>query len=324
MVGRTLVMSTDALKVIATCAGSDLGASQTLSRSAAHSRPTTVTGCFTSQNQVAIAFGCEDGSVFTFVSATMSDQPDRKRLPSIRVPSESQIAVAQKRAPMSAPHPGTVSPDPTYRPLSPSALSISAFSSRSGSGTHTPNPMALPARARVPQTSISRTSIEASKAHVEVGDEQGKLRAMLAKGSATSLPGKPRRVSLGSLESFEGRGSDRSERKLSDASRGPMSLARSVVDIAFGGMGSRAPVMQGLLSRINSESMDETASVISRSPSETTLATTAATKGGVDVSSLTVQPRSHVLPAHGGTWEAVTGLEIIGDQDMYVCLQSSG
>lgn len=317
-------MSTDTLKVTATCAGSDPAASRTLSRSAAHSRPTTLTGCYTSQNQVAIAFGCEDGSVFIFVSSTMSEQLDRKKMPSIRVPSETQIAVARKRAPMSAPHPGSVSPEPIHRPLSPSALSLSAFSTRSSSGTHTPNPLALPVRARVPQTGISRTSIEASKTHIEVGDEQGKLRAMLAKGSTSSLSGKPRRVSLGSLESFEGRGSDRSERKSSDATRGPMSLARSVVDLAFGGMGARAPIMQGSLPSVNAENIDETASVISQSPSETTLATTTVIKAGVDVSSLKVHLRSHILPAHGGTWEAVTGLEVIGDQDMYVCLQSSG
>ncbi|KAF8606800.1 hypothetical protein BDV93DRAFT_326950 [Ceratobasidium sp. AG-I] len=317
-------MSTDALKVITTCSGSDPAVLHTLSRSAAHSRPMTLTGCYTSQNQVAIAFGCEDGSVFTFVSPTMSEQSDRRRMPSIRVPSEIQIAVARKHAPMSAPDPRPLSPDPTYRPLSPSALSISAFSARSSSGTHTPNPLALPARARVPQTGISRTSIEASKTHIEVGDEQGKLRAMLAKGSATSLPGKPRRVSLGSLESFEGRGLDRSERKSGDAARGPMSLARSVVGIAFGGMGSRTPVVEGSVPSVNAESIDETTSVISRSPSETTLATATAIKAGVDVSSLKVHLRSHILPAHGGTWEAVTGLEVIGDQDMYICLQSSG
>jgi hypothetical protein len=314
-------MSTDVLKVTATCSGSDAPASQTLCRAASRSRPTAVTGCYTSQNQVAIAFGCEDGSIFTFVSPMALAQTDRQKMPSVRVPSESQIAVTRKRAPMSAPHPRAASPESTHRPLSPSAFSMSAFSTQSSSGTHTPNPLALPSRSRITQPGISRASIEAPKAHVDVGDEQGKLRAMLAKGSS----GKTRRVSLGSVDS-EGRGFDRAERRSSDAPRGPMSLARSVVDIAFGGVGARAvPGSAPTLPIANSGSEDETASVaLSPSLSESTLASAAVIKTGVDVAQIKLQLRSHILPGHGGLWEAVTGLEVIGDQDIYICLQSSG
>ncbi|KAG9122431.1 hypothetical protein FRC07_001177 [Ceratobasidium sp. 392] len=319
-------MSTETLKVTATCAGSDGFALQTVSRAASYSRPTALTGCYTSQNQVAIAVGCEDGSIFSFVSPTASAQTGPQKTPSIRVPSESQIAVIRKRAPLSAPHPRrAASPESApHRPLSPSALSISAFSTQSSSGTHTPNPLALPSRSRLTQPGISRASIEAPKAHVDVGDEQGKLRAILAKG----LGGKTRRVSLGSVDSTEGRGLDRLERKSGDALRGPMSLARSVVDIAFGGVGVGATAVPGsvaTLSNAGNESEDETASeVISPSFSESTLANVAAIKVGVDASQVKLRLQSHVLPGHGGAWEAVTGLDVVGDQDTYICLQASG
>ncbi|CAE6464175.1 unnamed protein product [Rhizoctonia solani] len=318
-------MSSQSLKVTATCASYDTLASQTASRSVWHSQPTTLTGCLTSQNRVALALGCKDGSVFTFTSSTEQAPLDSKQPPSIQVPSDSEIAITRKRAPMSAPHPRATSPEPTYRPLSPSALSVSAFSNRSGSGTHTPNPLAVPSRARITQAGISRASIEAPKARVEVGDEQEKLRAMLAKGSTPGISTKMRRVSLGSLESFEGR--DRAERKTSDASRGPMSLARSVVDIAFGGLGARVPATSSsapVLTPTNDESEDGTASTRSPSISESALDTSAAVKSGLDVSSLKLQLRNHILPAHGGFGEAVTGLKAISDQDMYICLQASG
>ncbi|CAE6390945.1 unnamed protein product [Rhizoctonia solani] len=318
-------MSDQPLKVIATCASHDSLASQITARSIWHSQPTTSTGCYTSQNLVALALGCKDGSVFTFTSSTVQVPLDSKQLPSIQVPSESEIFIARKRAPMSAPHPGTMSPEPTYRPLSPSAVSMSAFSNRSGSGTHTPNPLAVPSRGRITQPGISRASIEAPKARVEVGDEQEKLRAMLAKGSTPGGLTKARRVSLGSLESFEGR--DRAERKSGEVPRGPMSLARSVVDIALGGLGTKVPPVSGpapVLAPTNDESEDDTASVISPPISESTLAASAAMKPGLDLSSLKLQLRSHILPAHGGSGEAVTGLKAISDQDLYICLQASG
>ncbi|KAG8733856.1 hypothetical protein FRC11_001394 [Ceratobasidium sp. 423] len=318
-------MSNQSLKVIATCASCDSLASQTTSRSVWHSQPTILTGCYTSQNRVALALGCEDGSVFSFISSAEQVPLDSKQPPSIQVPSESEIAITRKRAPMSAPHPRATSPEPTYRPLSPSALSVSAFSNRSGSGTHTPNPLAVPSRARITQAGIFRASIEAPKARVEVGDEQEKLRAMLAKGSTPGVSTKVRRVSLGSLESFEGR--DRAERKTSDVPRGPMSLARSVVDIALGGLGAKAPAISGsapVLTPTNDAGEDGIASSGSSPISESTLATSAAVKSGLDASSLKLQLRSHILPAHGGSGEAVTGLKAISDQDLYVCLQASG
>ncbi|QRV92544.1 WD40 domain protein [Ceratobasidium sp. AG-Ba] len=311
-------MSTEPLKLVAACAGSDDLALHTVSRAASYSRPTALAGCYTPQNQVAIAFGCEDGSIFSFVSPIGSTQIDRQKTPSIRVPSESQVAATRRSAPLSAPHPRrAASPELTHRPLSPSALSLSAFSTQSSSGTHTPNPLALPSRSRATQPGISRASIEAPKAHIDVGDEPGKLRAMLAKGSA----GKPRRMSLGSVESLEGR-----ERKSGDA-RGPMSLARSVVDIAFGGAGVRASAAPGsstTLPVVENESGDEVVSVVSPTLSESTLAGAATIKTGLDLSQIKFELRSHVLPGHGGAWEAVTGLEAIGDQDMYICLQASG
>ncbi|KAG8699912.1 hypothetical protein FRC09_006288 [Ceratobasidium sp. 395] len=317
-------MSTETLKLTATCAGSDGLSLQTVSRSASCSRPTALAGCYTSQNQVAIAFGCEDGSIFSFMSSTSSTQIDRQTAPSIRVPSESQIAAMRKRAPLSAPHPRrAASPElVTHRPLSPSALSISAFSTQSSSGTHTPNPLALPSRSRLTQPGVSRASIEAPKAHVDVGDEQGKLRAMLAKGSG----GKARRVSLGSVDSTEGRGPDRLERKSGDVLRGPMSLARSAVDIALGGVGVGATTIPGSVatfSNAGNESEDEAASeVISPSFSESTLAGATVIKAGIDVSQIKLQLQCHVLPGHGGMWEAVTGLEVIGDQDITLSLLS--
>ncbi|KAG8734075.1 hypothetical protein FRC10_011973 [Ceratobasidium sp. 414] len=319
-------MSTETLKLTVTCAGPDDLALQTVSRSASYSRPTTLAGCYTSRNQVAIAFGCEDGSIFSFVSPATPTQIDCHKTPSIRVPSEAQIAATRKRAPLSAPHPRrAASPESaTHRPLSPSALSISAFSNQSSSGTHTPNPLALPSRSRPTQPGISRASIEAPKARVDVGDEQGKLRALLAKGSG----GKARRVSLGSVDSTDGRGSDRLERKAGDALRGPMSLAMSVVDIAFGGVGIGAPAAPGsapALSIVGDDSEDETTSeVLSPTFSESTLAGAAIIKTGVDVGQIKLQLQNHILPGRGGAWEAVTGLEVVGDQDMYICLQSSG
>ncbi|KAL5632661.1 hypothetical protein ACGC1H_005568 [Rhizoctonia solani] len=315
-------MSSQSLKIVATCASCDSLASQTTSRSIWHSQPTTLTGCYTSQNRVALALGCKDGSVFTFISSTAQIPLDSKQPPSIQVPSESEIAITRKRAPMSAPHPRATSPEPTYRPLSPSAASMSAFSNRSGSGTHTPNPLAVPSRARITQAGISRASIEAPKARVDVGDEQEKLRAMLAKGSAPGSSTKVRRVSLGSIDRFEG-----AERKTGEGSHGPMSLARSVVDIAFGGLGAKPSAISGsapVLAPTNDESEDGAASSISPSISESTLATSAAIKSGLDLCSLKLQLRSHVLPAHGGSGESVTGLKAISDQDLYVCLQASG
>ncbi|KAG9083216.1 hypothetical protein FS749_006213 [Ceratobasidium sp. UAMH 11750] len=316
-------MSTETLKLTATCAGPDGLALQTVSRSASYSHPTTLAGGYTSRNQVAIAFGCEDGSIFSFVSPTPLAQADRQKAPSIRVPSEAQIATTRNRAPLSAPHPRrAASPEPAiHRPLSPSALSTSAFSTQSSSGTHTPNPLALPSRARLTQPGISRASIEAPKAHVDVGGEQGKLRALLARGSG----GKPRRMSLGSVDSAEGRISDRLERKLGDPPRGPMSLARSVVDIALGGVGVGIPGSTTTISIVGNESEDETASdVLSPTFSESTSANAAAIKVGVDIGQIKLQLQNHILPGHGGAWEAVTGLEVAGDQDMYICLQSSG
>lgn len=318
-------MSSRPLKVVATCAGWDSQASQTTSRSVWHSQPTTLTGCYTSQKRVALALGCKDGSVFTFISSTAQTPLDSKHPPSIQVPSESEIAIARKRAPTSAPHPRATSPEPTYRPLSPSAVSMSAFSNRSGSGTHTPNPLAVPSRARITQAGLSRASIEAPKARVETGDEQDKLRAMLARGSAPGPSTKPRRVSLGSLDRFEG--GDRAERKTGEASHGPMSLARSVVDIALGGLGAKAPMGPGsapTLPPTNDEDEDGAVSSISPSISELTLANAAAVKPGLDLCSLKLQLTSHVLPAHGGSGESVTGLKAISDQDLYVCLQASG
>ncbi|KAF8713115.1 WD40 repeats protein, partial [Rhizoctonia solani] len=318
-------MSDQPLKIIATCASRDPLASQITTRSVWHSQPTTLTGCYTTQNLVALALGCKDGSIFTFTSSAAQVLLDSKQPPSIQVPSDSEIASARKRAPMSAPHPGATSPGPTYRPLSPSAVSMSAFSNKSGSGTHTPNPLAIPSRARITQPGISRASIEAPKARVEVGDEQEKLRTMLAKGSTAGGSNKGRRVSLGSLESFEGK--DRVERKSGEVPRGPMSLARSVVDIALGGLGTKASATSGsapILAPTDDESDDDTTSVISPSVSEATLATSAAVKAGLDLGSLKLQLRSHILPAHGGYGEAVTGLKAISDQDLYVCLQASG
>ncbi|KAF8755220.1 WD40 repeats protein [Rhizoctonia solani] len=293
-------MSDQPLKIIATCASRDPLASQITTRSVWHSQPTTLTGCYTTQNLVALALGCKDGSIFTFTSSAAQVLLDSKQPPSIQVPSDSEIASARKRAPMSAPHPGATSPGPTYRPLSPSAVSMSAFSNKSGSGTHTPNPLAIPSRARITQPGISRASIEAPR---------------LAW----------RRVSLGSLESFEGK--DRVERKSGEVPRGPMSLARSVVDIALGGLGTKASATSGsapILAPTDDESDDDTTSVISPSVSEATLATSAAVKAGLDLGSLKLQLRSHILPAHGGYGEAVTGLKAISDQDLYVCLQASG
>ncbi|KAJ1303291.1 hypothetical protein OPQ81_011488 [Rhizoctonia solani] len=226
---------------------------------------------------------------------------------------------------MSAPHPRVTSPDPTYRPLSPSAVSMSAFSTKSGNGAHTPNPLAVPSRARITQAGISRASIEAPKARVGVGDEQEKLRAILAKGSTSRASTKVRRVSLGSLESFEGK--DRIERKASEIPRGPVSLARSVVDIALGGLGAKSLAISGsapVLNPTNDESEDGLPSSSSASTSESTLATSAAVKSGLDLSSLKLQLRGHILPGHGGSGEAVTGLKTISDQDLYVCLQASG
>jgi hypothetical protein len=161
---------------------------------------------------------------------------------------------------------------------------------------------------------------------VEVGDEQGKLRAMLAKGATPGVSTRARRVSLGSLES-EGKGSDRTERKSAEVPRGPMSLARSVVDIALGGIGVKAPVTSSsavVLPSANDEDEVESASAVSPAISESTLATTAAVKTAIDTSSLELQLRCHILPAHGGTGEAVTGLEVVSDQDLYICLQASG
>ncbi|ELU38230.1 WD40 domain-containing protein [Rhizoctonia solani AG-1 IA] len=320
-----ITMSDQPLKIIATCASRDPLASQITTRSVWHSQPTTLTGCYTTQNLVALALGCKDGSIFTFTSSAAQVLLDSKQPPSIQVPSDSEIASARKRAPMSAPHPGATSPGPTYRPLSPSAVSMSAFSNKSGSGTHTPNPLAIPSRARITQPGISRASIEAPKARVEVGDEQEKLRTMLARGSTAGGSNKGRRVSLGSLESFEGK--DRVERKSGEVPRGPMSLARSVVDIALGGLGTKASATSGsapILAPTDDESDDDTTSVISPSVSEATLATSAAVKAGLDLGSLKLQLRSHILPAHGGYGEAVTGLKAISDQDLYVCLQASG
>lgn len=315
-------MLAHSVKVIATCTSSGSAAQQT-SRSVLHSQPTILTGCYTSQNQVAIALGCEDGSVFTFMSSASLALPDSKRAPSIQVPSELQIAAARKNAPTSAPHPRATSPEPIYRPISPSAFSMSALSNRGSSGTHTPNPLAVPSRSRITQPGISRASIEASKARVEVGDEQGKLRAMLAKGSMPGVPTKVRRVSLGSLESFEGKGSDRTERRLG------MSLARSVVGVALGGVGAKASLASASAVALpppstNDESEDEAASVGSASISGSALAAAAAVTGSLDIDSLEFRPRSHILPAHGGTGETVTGLEVVGDQDLYICLQASG
>ncbi|KAH7337021.1 hypothetical protein B0J17DRAFT_718925 [Rhizoctonia solani] len=318
-------MSSQSLKVIATGASYDSLALQTTSRSVWHSQPTTLTGCYTSQGRVALALGCKDGSVFTFTSSTTQITLDSKQPPSIHVPSETEIAIARKRAPMSAPHPRATSPEPTYRPLSPSAVSMSAFSNRSGSGTHTPNPLAVPSRARVTQAGISRASIEAPKARVEVGDEQEKLRAMLAKGSTPVVSTKVRRVSLGSIERHEGK--DRIEQKNGEASHGPMSLARSVVDIALGGLGAKTSAISGsarVLAPTNDESEDDAVSSISPSISESTLANLAAVKPGLDLCSLKLHLRSHILPGHGGSEEAVTGLEAISDQELYVCLQASG
>ncbi|CAE6507831.1 unnamed protein product [Rhizoctonia solani] len=315
-------MSSQSLKIVATCTGCDPLGLQTTSRSIWHSQPTALTGCYTSRNRVALALGCKDGSVFTFISSTTQVPLDPKQPPSIQVPSESEIAVTRKRAPMSAPHPRATSPEPTYRPLSPSAVSMSAFSNRSGSGTHTPNPLAVPSRARITQAGISRASIEAPKARVDVGDEQEKLRSMLAKGSTPGTLAKARRVSLGSLDRFEG-----AERKTGEAPHAPRSLARSVVDIALGGLGAKAPVISGsapVLTPTNDESEDDAASSTSPSISESTLAAMAAAKSELDLCSLKLQLRSHVLPAHGGSGESVTGLKAISDQDLYVCLQASG